>query len=102
RAALNAAATDAERLAAMLALAKSIIDNDPREVLALGTDSLALAERLGDEHRMAEGLRRMGQMNWRLGNYQQSLELLERAHGLSERLGDMAGVAKAIGEIGTV
>src|SRR5438874_816289 len=102
RTALDAATNEGERLQALLALSKPLISNDPREALALATECSELAERLHDEHRMAEALRTMGTANNVLANYQQSQDQLERARTMYERLGDSAEVAKTTVSIGQV
>src|SRR2546430_6953376 len=101
RAALEAATNEGERLVALLALADSLCYNDPREALVLASQSLELAERLGDEHGIAKGLFLMGEANRTLGNFQQSRDQLERARTLYERLGDRAGVARTTGNLAT-
>ena len=92
RAALEAATADIERLAAMLALCEGVRTSDPREALALATESIALAEELHDERRTAEALLLAAAAHLDLGNYDEPLNQSERAAALYEKLGDRSGI----------
>jgi tetratricopeptide (TPR) repeat protein/DNA-binding CsgD family transcriptional regulator len=88
RAAVEAATGDSDRLAALLALGTELLEHGPPEALAVGIESLALAERIGDGHGIADAMHVMGVVNEKLGNYQIALEQLEQARSRYETLGD--------------
>src|SRR5687768_3958786 len=102
RCAVDGAVNDRERLIALLALAEQLCDRDYHELLALACESAELAERLGDEHRMAEALRLMAHANRSMGDCPQALGQIEHSLSLSKRLDDTIGVARATGEIGII
>jgi tetratricopeptide (TPR) repeat protein len=102
RAAVEAAASEGDRLTALLALADALLYTDPHETLALASESLEGAERLHDQHAAAEGLRLMGLAHGHLGDYPQAKRRLEEAQSLYEVLGDHQSVLRVMNNIGVV
>jgi tetratricopeptide (TPR) repeat protein/DNA-binding CsgD family transcriptional regulator len=102
RARLEATVTDSERLAALLALAGSLVNRDPHEALMLAMESIELAGRMQDECAEAEGLSIAGVLNLEMGDYHHAEEQLAQALALYQRLGEKGGIAGAMRRIGNM
>ncbi|MCE7936076.1 MAG: hypothetical protein DYG96_16000 [Chlorobi bacterium CHB2] len=103
RAAVVAAATEAERASALNQLAGELAQQSQyAESLAVAEEAQAAAKQAGDAPAEAEALRLQGIAHWRKEAYPEALRLLKQSLVMVEGLGDRPGVARTTLNIGLV
>ncbi len=94
--ALEAAVSDREKVDALNALAREVVDNDPERARPLAARAHSLAVALGYGPGLARSLHTQGHAHYRLGEGEEARELYCRALEVSRREGDRAVEDRAV------
>lgn len=90
------------RTDALLQLSWGLKSNQPLQALEYGKRALQLAERLGDNLKVADALRHIGVIYWQLGNFNMAMDFLQESNIIYGRISNQVGVARTFSNIGMV
>ncbi|TVQ15412.1 MAG: hypothetical protein EA361_05775 [Bacteroidetes bacterium] len=83
-------------------LAWELKSTRPTQALESGREALRLAEKMGNERRIADALSHIGVIQWQMGNFSMALDYHLEALSIYERIGNDIGIARSNTNIGII